>query len=95
MAISVNLGKTTSRPRRVNIKTPDVQTSTILATPAVEASVAVETRASMMRHGGILKKTPQATQPQRRRPVTVLLFLPGRTRFLAPLKRQDAFVKQA
>ena len=48
MTISVNLGKTTSCPRRVNMKMPEVQPATILPKPAVDVSVAVETMASMI-----------------------------------------------
>src|SRR4029077_11804404 len=47
ISISVNRGRTTSRPRRVSMKMPEAQVETIRDPPAVEASVAVETIASI------------------------------------------------
>ncbi len=41
-----NFGSTTSRPCRVSMNIPDAQVATILAVPAVEASVALERMAS-------------------------------------------------
>ena len=47
MSISVKRGRTTSLPRRVAMYRPETQLDTIRAVPAVDASVAVDTIASM------------------------------------------------
>jgi hypothetical protein len=51
MSISVKRGKTTSRPWRVTMKTPEAQIAAIRAVPAVKASVAKQANSGRIRSG--------------------------------------------
>src|SRR5258708_34311685 len=81
ICISVKRGSTTSRPWRVTIYMPEMQLDTIRAVPAVEASVAVETRASMI---NCVASSTSLDRPALTPMLIAIHALPGRSPWSCP-----------